>query len=357
MYGKLERESAWNRTFGTDSSGNFIPFSTDQITNWTAVQCNGIPLSNIKSIAGDGYIGDQGALYALGNDGIIYSNKFNEELSNYSLNNNITFISTHVPYSSPDGYVYAIREGKPIFFNPKGNKQFSTWNDFATNNNIIPKIISESITVLEIYAHRYHGALVVSGSTPLQFTPTPPQFTAKVLTGCTPPVKCIDCNGIIHQIPSAPCNCTNPVCYEGCSSSSTAGVYCYPPYYCEDCYGVTRVTFEPPCNDSNPVCRAGCSSSSSSRSSSSSSSSSITSSSSSNNTTITIISVSPNQGPTTGGTPIALSGTNFTGINNLKIGGTAATNVNVENANSITATTPPGTIGLSYLSVSLIHLC
>ena len=182
------------------------------------------------------------------------------------------------------------------------------------------------------------------------FTSTPPQFTAKVLTGCTPPVKCIDCNGIIHQIPSAPCNCTNPVCYEGCSSSSTAGVYCNPPYYCTDCYGVTHITRDPPCTDLNPVCQAGCSSSSSSRSSSSSSSS-LNSSSSSNNTTITIVSVSPNKGPTTGGTPIALSGTNFTGINNLKIGGTAATNVNVENANSITATTPPGTIGLKDIEI------
>ena len=54
--------------------------------------------------------------------------------------------------------------------------------------------------------------------------------------------------------------------------------------------------------------------------------------------------------PTTGGTSITISGTGFLSGATVTIGGTAATNVVVVSATSITATTPAGTLGLPMSS-------
>jgi len=60
-----------------------------------------------------------------------------------------------------------------------------------------------------------------------------------------------------------------------------------------------------------------------------------------------LLSLSPNSGPDTGGTPITLTGENF----NVKkgatvtVGGKDATNVTVQSKTTITAVTPPGTAG------------
>ena len=56
----------------------------------------------------------------------------------------------------------------------------------------------------------------------------------------------------------------------------------------------------------------------------------------------TVSSVSPNNGPTAGGTAVTITGTNFAAGATVKFGGTAATNVVVVSRTSITATTPAG---------------
>lgn len=63
-----------------------------------------------------------------------------------------------------------------------------------------------------------------------------------------------------------------------------------------------------------------------------------------------ITSVSPNNGPTTGFTPITITGSNFTGTKTsgvvlVTVGGTAATGVTVVNDTTITALTPAGVVG------------
>jgi len=55
-----------------------------------------------------------------------------------------------------------------------------------------------------------------------------------------------------------------------------------------------------------------------------------------------ISSVSPNSGPTTGGTPVTITGTNFQSGATVTFGALAATNVVVVSATSITANTPLG---------------
>jgi plastocyanin len=55
-----------------------------------------------------------------------------------------------------------------------------------------------------------------------------------------------------------------------------------------------------------------------------------------------ITSISPNTGPTSGGTPITISGSGFQSGATVTIGGIAATNVNVSSSTTITATTPLG---------------
>ncbi len=68
--------------------------------------------------------------------------------------------------------------------------------------------------------------------------------------------------------------------------------------------------------------------------------------------TPTISSVSPNTGPTTGGTAITITGTNLTGASSVTIGGVAATSVSVVSSTTVTAVTPAGTIGAKTVSVT-----
>ena len=56
--------------------------------------------------------------------------------------------------------------------------------------------------------------------------------------------------------------------------------------------------------------------------------------------TPTVTSVSPNSGPTTGGTSVTITGTNLTGATAVKFGTGAATSYTVNSATQITATTP-----------------
>jgi hypothetical protein len=67
-----------------------------------------------------------------------------------------------------------------------------------------------------------------------------------------------------------------------------------------------------------------------------------------------ITDVSPTAGPTTGGTSITITGTNFTGATAVTIGGTAATGVTIANATTITAATPAGTAGAADVAVTTL---
>jgi acid phosphatase len=60
----------------------------------------------------------------------------------------------------------------------------------------------------------------------------------------------------------------------------------------------------------------------------------------------TVNSISPNSGPTTGGTAITISGANFQQGATVSLGGAAAINVTVANSSSITATTGARTAGV-----------
>ncbi len=66
----------------------------------------------------------------------------------------------------------------------------------------------------------------------------------------------------------------------------------------------------------------------------------------------TISGVSPNQGYSTGGTAITITGTGFVSGATVTVGGASATNVVVVSATSITATTPAGTVGAADLVVT-----
>jgi len=57
----------------------------------------------------------------------------------------------------------------------------------------------------------------------------------------------------------------------------------------------------------------------------------------------TVTSVSPNSGPSAGGTPVTITGTNFATGDTVTFGAAAATGVVVVNSATITAVTPPGT--------------
>jgi hypothetical protein len=59
----------------------------------------------------------------------------------------------------------------------------------------------------------------------------------------------------------------------------------------------------------------------------------------------TIGSLSPNQGPDTGGTTVTITGTNFTGTTAVTFGGTPATSFAVDSDTTITAVTPPHSAG------------
>jgi formylglycine-generating enzyme required for sulfatase activity len=66
----------------------------------------------------------------------------------------------------------------------------------------------------------------------------------------------------------------------------------------------------------------------------------------------TIATVSPNVGPSTGGTTITITGTNFTGATSVKIGTKVATGLVVVNPTTITAVTPVNTTGPKSVSVT-----
>ena len=66
----------------------------------------------------------------------------------------------------------------------------------------------------------------------------------------------------------------------------------------------------------------------------------------------TVTSITPSSGTTAGGTPVTITGTNFTGATGVIIGGTAATSVVVVSATTITAITPTGTAGAKDLVVT-----
>jgi len=70
-------------------------------------------------------------------------------------------------------------------------------------------------------------------------------------------------------------------------------------------------------------------------------------------TSPTVTSVSPNGGPTAGGTAVTITGTNFAAGATVTFGGAAATNVVVGSATQITAATPPGTAGAVSVTVTL----
>jgi hypothetical protein len=62
----------------------------------------------------------------------------------------------------------------------------------------------------------------------------------------------------------------------------------------------------------------------------------------------TIMALSPNSGPTGGGTVVTLTGTNFSGATRVAFGTATATAYNVASDTSITATAPPGWYGGPY---------
>jgi hypothetical protein len=66
----------------------------------------------------------------------------------------------------------------------------------------------------------------------------------------------------------------------------------------------------------------------------------------------TVTSVSPNSGPTAGGTSVTITGTTFTGATGVTFGGAAATSVAVVDATTITATTPAGAAGAASVIVT-----
>jgi hypothetical protein len=66
----------------------------------------------------------------------------------------------------------------------------------------------------------------------------------------------------------------------------------------------------------------------------------------------TVSSISPNSGPTAGGTAVTITGTNFGAGATVAFGGTAATKVVVVNSTTITATTPAGSAGAVTVTVT-----
>ncbi len=66
----------------------------------------------------------------------------------------------------------------------------------------------------------------------------------------------------------------------------------------------------------------------------------------------TVVSVTPDTGPTAGGQAVTITGTNFTGASSVTFGGAAATAVVVVNASTITATTPAHAVGVVDIAVT-----
>ncbi|MEV2244283.1 IPT/TIG domain-containing protein [Streptomyces sp. NPDC049970] len=67
----------------------------------------------------------------------------------------------------------------------------------------------------------------------------------------------------------------------------------------------------------------------------------------------TISTVSPSQGPTTGGTTVTLTGTGMTGATGVRFGSTGATSFTVNSATQITAVSPPRAAGAA--AVTILH--
>ena len=65
----------------------------------------------------------------------------------------------------------------------------------------------------------------------------------------------------------------------------------------------------------------------------------------------TVTAVSPNNGPTAGGTSVTITGTNFTGGTSVTFGSTNATSFAVISATQITAIAPPGSLGIVNITV------
>jgi IPT/TIG domain/Autotransporter beta-domain len=66
----------------------------------------------------------------------------------------------------------------------------------------------------------------------------------------------------------------------------------------------------------------------------------------------TVTAITPNSGPTAGGTAVTITGSNFTGAALVTIGGYAVTGVTVVNDTTITATTPTGSAGAANVAVT-----
>lgn len=66
----------------------------------------------------------------------------------------------------------------------------------------------------------------------------------------------------------------------------------------------------------------------------------------------TIASLTPSTGPTSGGTSVAIVGTNFTGATGVTFGGVPGTGLTVNSATSITVTSPPGAAGTAGVIVT-----
>ncbi|RYG19976.1 MAG: hypothetical protein EON96_01925, partial [Caulobacteraceae bacterium] len=66
----------------------------------------------------------------------------------------------------------------------------------------------------------------------------------------------------------------------------------------------------------------------------------------------TVTSISPTAGPTSGGTTVTLTGTNFTGVNAVSFGATPATGFTFNSATSITATAPASAAGTVDIRVT-----
>lgn len=67
----------------------------------------------------------------------------------------------------------------------------------------------------------------------------------------------------------------------------------------------------------------------------------------------TITSLTPDEGPATGGTAVTITGTDFTGSTSVEFGGAAATSFVVVNSTTITCVTPAGSPGL--VDVEVLH--
>jgi len=66
----------------------------------------------------------------------------------------------------------------------------------------------------------------------------------------------------------------------------------------------------------------------------------------------TISALSASSGPLSGGTNITITGTNFSGVTSVTFGGVPATNVQLVNSTTITATTPAGSAGVTSVIVT-----